>query len=46
MENKQVAVYIRVGNASQLQERAELYKNALEKYALNKTFVNEFTQEW
>ena len=33
MENKQVAVYIRVGNASQLQERAELYKNALEKYA-------------
>lgn len=33
MENKQVAVYIRVGNASQLQERAELHKNALEKYA-------------
>ena len=33
MEKKQVAVYIRVGNASQLQERAELHKNALAKYA-------------
>ena len=33
MEKKRVAQYIRVGNASQLQERAELHKDALAKYA-------------